>query len=117
VKGERVVLMMRNRIEFHVADVAVMLLGATRVSIYNSSAPEQIEYLAQHCGAVVGIVEDIDFLERVLKVRDELPALEHLVIINDDGRAPSDVLHWHDLLEHDALDLDTAAAVAQPSDL
>ena len=70
VQGQRVVLMMRNRPEFHIADVAVMLLGATPVSIYNSSAPEQVEYLARHCGAVVAIVEDIDYLERVLKVRD-----------------------------------------------
>ena len=37
-RGDRVVLMMRNRPEFHVADVAVLLLGATPISIYNSSA-------------------------------------------------------------------------------
>ena len=117
VKGERVVLMMRNRIEFHVADVAVMLLGATPVSIYNSSAPEQIEYLVRHCGAVVAIVEDVDFLERVLKVRDELPALNHVVIINDDGRAPGDVLHWQDLVSRDPVDLDAAASVAEPGDI
>ena len=91
VQGERVVLMMRNRPEFHVADIGVLLLGATPVSIYNSSAPEQVQYLASHCGAVTAIVEDVDFLERILKVRDELPALEHVAIIEDDGRAPDDV--------------------------
>ena len=48
-KGQRVVLMMRNRPEFHIADMATVLLGATPVSIYNSSSPEQIEYLATHC--------------------------------------------------------------------
>ncbi|HEV2309799.1 MAG TPA: AMP-binding protein, partial [Acidimicrobiia bacterium] len=41
VRGERVVLMMRNRPEFHVADIATLLVGGTPVSIYNSSAPEQ----------------------------------------------------------------------------
>ncbi|MEX2269492.1 MAG: AMP-binding protein, partial [Acidimicrobiia bacterium] len=117
VKGERVVLMMRNRPQFHIADVATMLLGATPVSIYNSSAPEQVEYLARHCGAVVAIVEDVDYLERVLKVRDELPALGAVVIIEDDGRAPGDVLHWHDLLQRDPIDLDAAASVAEPDDL
>ncbi|MBM3670631.1 MAG: long-chain fatty acid--CoA ligase [Actinobacteria bacterium] len=116
-KGQRVVVMMRNCIEFHVADVAVMLLGATPVSIYNSSAPEQVQYLAEHCGAVVAIVEDVDFLERVLKVRDELPALQNIVVINDDGRAPGDVLHWHDLVQRDPIDLDGAASVAEPSDI
>jgi len=117
VKGERVVLMMRNRPEFHVADIATLLLGATPVSIYNSSAPEQVEYLARHCGAVVAIVEDVDYLERVLKVRDELPALEAVVIIDDDGRAPGDVLHWADLVQSDPVDLDVAAGIAAPDDL
>ncbi|MSO78238.1 MAG: long-chain fatty acid--CoA ligase [Acidimicrobiia bacterium] len=117
VQGERVVLMMRNRPEFHIADIAVMLLGATPVSIYNSSAPEQVEYLARHCGAVVAIVEDIDYLERVLKVRGQLPALQAIAIIDDDGRAPGDVLHWADLLKNDPIDLDTAAGTANADDL
>jgi len=117
VRGERVVMMMRNRHEFHIADMAVVLTGATPVSIYNSSAPEQVQYLASHCGAVVAIIEDIEYLERVLKVRDEIPTLEHLVIIDDDGRAPDGVLRWGTLLETAPVDLDTAAEIAQPDDL
>ena len=37
---------MRNIPEFHVVDLAVMFCGATAVSIYNSSSPEQVQYLA-----------------------------------------------------------------------
>ena len=37
--GDRVVIMMRNIPEFHVADLAAVFCGATPVSIYNSSAP------------------------------------------------------------------------------
>ncbi len=117
VPGERVVLMMRNRPEFHIADIGAILLGATPVSIYNSSAPEQVQYLASHCGAVAAIVEDVDFLERILKVRDELPTLEHVALIDDDGRAPDDVLSWESLLAHDPVDLDEAAAIAKADDL
>ena len=62
--------MIRNRAEFHPLDLAMMFCGATPVSIYNSSAPEQIEYLVNDCGAKVAIVEDSGFLERFLKVRD-----------------------------------------------
>ena len=78
--GDRVVLMMRNRPEFHVAGHGrACCCGATPISIYNSSAPEQVEYLVGHCEAEVAIVEDDGYLERFLKVRDELPALEHIV--------------------------------------
>ena len=117
-RGDRVVLMMRNRPAFHVTDMAVLLLGATPISIYNSSAPEQVQYLAGHCDAKVAIVEDTGYLERVLKVRAELPTLSELVVIDDpDGRAPGDVHALDALLGAEPVDLDTAAAIAQPSDL
>jgi len=117
VHGERVVLMMRNRPEFHIADVATVLVGATPVSIYNSSAPEQIEYLVRHSGAVTAIVEDVEYLERLLKVRDELPCLEHVVVIDDDGRAPGDVLHFEELCGAAPVDLDAAAGISRTDDL
>ena len=71
--GDRVVLMMRNIPEFHWLDLAVLFLGATPVSIYNSSSPDQVAYLAGHCGAKVAIVENEGFLTKFLEVRDELP--------------------------------------------
>jgi long-chain acyl-CoA synthetase len=116
--GERVVLMMRNRPEFHVADMAVMLAGGTPISIYNSSAPEQVQYLAGHCHAKIALVEDVGFLERILKVRSELPDLAEVAVIEDpDGLAPGDVRAWDALLNSDPVDFDTAAAVARPDDL
>ena len=57
-KGDRVLLMMRNIPDFHWFDVGTGFTGATPVSIYNSSAPDQVEYLAQHSSAKVAIVED-----------------------------------------------------------
>jgi long-chain acyl-CoA synthetase len=117
-RGDRVVLMMRNRPEFFVADMAALLVGATPISIYNSSAPEQVQYLAGHCDAKVAILEDVGFLERVLKVRSELPALEHVVVMEDpEGLAPEDVRSWDSLLASDSVDLEEASKIAQPSDL
>lgn len=117
-RGDRVVLMMRNRPEFHVADVAVVLLGATPISIYNSSSAEQVRYLVNHCGAVAGIIEDEGFLGRVAEVRDQLPALRELVVVDAPaGGCPAGVHAWDDLLATDPVDLDRAAATVQPSDL
>ena len=97
--GQRVLLMMRNRPEFHYADMGVLLTGATPISIYNSSAPEQVQYLAGHSEASAAIVGDVGMLERFLKVRSELPDLQKLVLMDDpDGLAPSDVVPFADLL-------------------
>jgi long-chain acyl-CoA synthetase len=116
--GDRVVLMMRNRPEFHVADLGVTLAGGTPVSIYNSSSPEQVGYLAGHCEAVAAIVGDIGMLERFLKVRSELPLLRHFVMIDDaDGMAPGDTISFSDLLAGSPVDLAGAAEQVKPEDL
>ncbi len=57
-RGDTVVMMIRNRQEFHALDLAVLFCGATPVSIYNSSAPDQIQYLTNDCGAKVAILEE-----------------------------------------------------------
>jgi long-chain acyl-CoA synthetase len=117
-RGDRVVMMMRNRPEFFLADMAVLLVGGTAISIYNSSAPEQVQYLAGHCEARVAILEDVGYLERFLKVRSELPDLEHIVLMEDpDGVAPDDVHSWDALLASEPVDFEAASKVAQPSDL
>src|SRR6266516_6655398 len=115
-RGDRVVLMMRNRPEFFVADMGALLVGATPISIYNSSAPEQLQYLAGHCDAKVAILEDVGYLERFLKVRSELPALEHIVLMEDpDGVAPEDVHAWEPMLALDPVDIEAASKIVQPS--
>jgi long-chain acyl-CoA synthetase len=114
--GDRVVLMMRNIPEFHVVDLAVMFCGATPISIYNSSAPEQVSYLAGHSGARVAIVEDMGFAERFTAVRDQLADLEHLVLLSDsEGLAGDDIVPGRALTEgHEPIDLQGAAADITP---
>ena len=117
-RGDRVVLMMRNRPEFHYADMGALLAGATPFSIYNSSSPEQIEYLCGHSEASVAIVGDVGLLERFLKVRSELPGLRTLVLVDDpDGLAPADVVPFADVVGAAPVDLGEAAAAADPEDL
>jgi long-chain acyl-CoA synthetase len=113
--GDRVVLMLRNRPEFHVADIGVLLAGATPVSIYNSSSAEQIAYLAGHAQARVAIVEDQGFLDRFDAARHELPHLEHVYLV--DGEPSDGVEPWSALLAGEPVDLDEGAARSHPDDL
>jgi long-chain acyl-CoA synthetase len=116
--GERVLLMMRNRPDFHWFDIAAQFVRATPVSIYNSSSPEEIQYLAEHAEAEIAIVEDSGFLERLLKVRDELPKLQYIYVITPpEGPLPEGVLPASDLLDHGSADLDALAAATEPDDL
>ncbi len=104
-RGDRIVLMMRNIPEFHVADMAAYFVGATPVSIYNSSSPEQVEYLVNHCEAKLAIVENWNFLDRFLAVRDRLTTLESIILLK--GEAPEGVLGLQDHPQT-PIDLDAA---------
>ncbi len=119
-EGDRVLLMMRNRPDFHWLDLAAQFVRATPVSIYNSSAPDEIAYLAGHAEARVAIVEDHTFLDRLLAVRDQLPDLTHLFVIDPpaDG-LPDGVVDAADLLHdgNDRGDLDALAATTSPDDI
>lgn len=104
-RGDRVVLMMRNIPEFHWLDVAINFLGATSVSIYNSSSAEQVAYLVGHCDAKVAIVEDDSFLAKFTLVRDQLPHLHTVVVLTPPDELPEGVLGPE------------ALAAAEPADL
>lgn len=56
-RGDTVALMVSNRPEFMVADLATTMLGATPFSIYLTSAPDQIAYVVGDAGAKVAVVE------------------------------------------------------------
>lgn len=116
--GDTVALFLTNRPEFHPADLGALLLRAKAVSIYNSSAPEQIEYLLGHMEAKAVICDSVDLLERVLKVRGQLPRLEHIVVVDDpDDLRPDDVTLFSDLLQGDPVDAADAVAQSRPDDI
>src|SRR6266536_3323978 len=62
-RGDFVAVMARNRPEHLIADLAAVHIGATPVSLYNTLAPEQIAYIAEHCEAKVAVVEGRDFAD------------------------------------------------------
>ena len=107
--GDHVALMMTNRPEHVLADVGVLLAGATPVSIYNTLTAEQVAYIAGNCDAKVAVVEDAAFLERFDRVRDQLPALQLIVVVEpagvDDDR--DDVMTYAQLVAAGAQALET----------
>ena len=76
--------MLSNRPEFHIADLAAVTLGATPFSIYVTYPADEIEFLITDSGARVAIVEQA-FLPVILEARQNLPELEHVIVVDGDG--------------------------------
>ena len=85
-RGDSVALMLVNRPEFHFADAAVMHLGATPFSIYNTYTEEQIAHLVRDSASRVVITEQAH-AEKILAARDAVDGLEEVVVV--DGEPPA----------------------------
>src|SRR5436305_2002404 len=81
-RGDAVAIMLSNRPEFHIVDLAVAMLGATPFSIYLTYPPEEIRYLIADAGAAVAVVEQA-FLEPMLAAREGLESLEHVIVVGE----------------------------------
>jgi long-chain acyl-CoA synthetase len=114
-RGQTIALMLSNRPEFHICDLAAMMVGATPFSIYNTYAPEQISYLVSDADARILICEQ-QFLARVLEAREQLPGLEHVIVV--DGVAPPGTLALSEVEGSDVgFDVEASVARLEPSDV
>ena len=124
-EGAFVAVMASNRPEHVIADLGAVYAGAVPVSFYNTLAPPQIRYIADHCSAGVAVVEDPICLDRWEKIRAELPDLRHIVVMDPPEDSSRDgVLSWDELvargkaaLEEDPGQIDRSSAEVTQSDL
>ncbi|MEA2151881.1 MAG: long-chain acyl-CoA synthetase [Solirubrobacteraceae bacterium] len=114
-RGETVALMLSNRPEFHLCDLAAMMLGATPFSIYNTYSPEQIGYLLSDAEAKTVICEQ-QYLAAVLEAKATAPMVENVIVI--DGEAPQGTLALSDVEgSNPGFDVEASVAELQGSDV
>ncbi|WP_370944256.1 long-chain fatty acid--CoA ligase [Amycolatopsis sp. cg5] len=78
-RGDTFAAMLTNRPEFNLTEVAASHLGATTFSIYNTSSPEQIQYLLTHSDTKIMVCER-QFADQI---RASGATLEHLLVVED----------------------------------
>jgi long-chain acyl-CoA synthetase len=80
-KGDRVSILGNTRPEWTYFDFAALSIGATVVPIYQTNSPEECRYVLENSDSKVVVAEDAEQLEKVRQVRDQLPQLEHIVLM------------------------------------
>lgn len=86
-----------NRPEWFIADLAAIHAAALPTGIYSTSTLEQCHYVAHHCEAAIVVVENQGLLETILSIRDRLPHLRAIVLM--EGASDDPQVHtWAELL-------------------
>ncbi|NBQ86790.1 MAG: long-chain fatty acid--CoA ligase [Betaproteobacteria bacterium] len=83
--GEVVSILANTRREWVMADLAVLSCAAVSNGIYPTDAPAQVQYLCEDSGTVMLFVEDDEQLDKALEVRERLPRLRQIIVIDDEG--------------------------------
>ncbi|MCL6423474.1 AMP-dependent synthetase/ligase [Brachybacterium sp. JHP9] len=81
--GDVVALMARTSFDWALVDWALWFAGAVSVSVYETSSPSQIAWIASDSGATYAVVETQRHQEDVRSVRDELPELQEIWVLDD----------------------------------
>jgi long-chain acyl-CoA synthetase len=117
--GDRVCILANTRPEWSYADFGASSAGAVVVPIYQTNSPAECEWVAGNSEAVAVICEDAAQVAKIVEVRDNLPNLRHIVVIDAEG-ADASAIALEDLRErgrgHDAAELQARIDAVKPED-
>src|SRR5262245_43648123 len=79
VPGDRVCLLSNTRLEWVLADIAILLAGGVTVPIYASNTADQCEFIVRDAGAKIVMVEDAAQRDKLVGLRNKLFTVAHLI--------------------------------------
>ena len=112
-RGDTVGIMLTNRPEFHLADTAALHLGAVPFSIYNTSSPEQIEYLFGNAENRVVVTEQV-FLPVITAANS---GVETIVLVDGGGGDTISLDEVERLSPPEGFDYTASWQAVEPEDL
>jgi long-chain acyl-CoA synthetase len=117
--GDRVAVLCTTRPEWTYASFAIASAGGVVVPIYPTNSPEECEWVASNSGARFVVCEDASQVAKIVQIRERLPALEGLIVIDPSGDV-ADAIGVDELRERgrgrDASEVAERAAAVTPED-
>jgi long-chain acyl-CoA synthetase len=81
--GDRLAILAENRPEWPIIDLACLYLGGVDVPLYLTSTPKDTTYILKDAGVSFIAVSGREQLAKVLKIASDLPALTHLLLLDE----------------------------------
>ncbi|HXG21769.1 MAG TPA: long-chain fatty acid--CoA ligase [Methylomirabilota bacterium] len=81
--GDRLAILAENRLEWPIIDLACLYLGGVDVPLYLTSTPKDTTYILKDAGVTFVAVSGREQLAKVLKIAGDLPALTHLILLDN----------------------------------
>lgn len=88
-----------NRFEWILADCAVQICGAADVPRGRDVTDQELIYIINHAGIRVTFAETQELHNRILKLRDKLPLLEEIILLDPYGATSGGSRHLSDVID------------------
>ncbi len=88
---DRVGLFSDNRYEWILSDYAVQFCGAADVPRGRDISDAELEYIIEHAGIEVALVENEALLKRLLKLKERLSLLREIIVLNPKTHLPAGI--------------------------
>lgn len=84
-KGDSVAIVSRTRWEWTALDMAIMCIGALTVPVYETNSASQVSWIFNDSKVTLAIAEDDGQRDKIESVRDEVPTLRNVFVIEAGG--------------------------------
>ena len=84
-KGDSVAIVSRTRWEWTALDMAIMSIGALTVPVYETNSASQVSWIFNDSKVTLAIAEDAGQRDKLESVRDEVPTLRNVFVIEAGG--------------------------------
>lgn len=84
-KGDSVAIVSRTRWEWTALDTAIMSIGALTVPVYETNSASQVSWIFNDSKVTLAIAEDDGQRDKIESVRDEVPTLRNVFVIEAGG--------------------------------
>ena len=101
-RGDVVSILSETNKEWMFADLAAVCAGASSSGVYTTDSAKQLEYIVNDSSSAFLFVENEEQLDKYLQVRDRVPTLRKVIIMDLEGLRDFDdpmTMSWDDLLE------------------
>lgn len=84
-RGDHASILGENSPKWIFSDLAIQCLGGVSVGIYPTNSEEQVQYILDHSRSRIVVVSDQEQADKVLAVKEELPLVKKMVVIDMKG--------------------------------